>query len=61
MTSLIPGPTYQEMFDPRRLPAALQKKAAAARANELDAGNLFNITWRTAAGADPLRSAAARS
>ncbi len=46
MPTLIPGPTYAEMFDPRTLPAALGRKAAAARQNELDAANLFNITWR---------------
>ena len=47
---MIPGPTYAEMFDPRTLPAALREKAATARADELDAANLFNITWRDPAG-----------
>jgi len=47
---MIPGPTYQEMFDPRLLPAASQRAAAHARANELDPANLFNITWRTPDG-----------
>lgn len=46
----IPGPTYQEMFDPRLLPAALRQKAEAARADELDPANLFNITWRNPGG-----------
>jgi cysteine synthase len=50
MHTVIPGPTYQEMLDPATLPAALQQKAAAARSNELDAGNLFNITWRAPEG-----------
>jgi cysteine synthase A len=47
---MIPGPTYQEMFDPRTLPVPLQQQAAAARANELDPANLFNITWRSPKG-----------
>jgi cysteine synthase len=38
------------MLDPRPLPAALREKAAAARANELDPANLFNITWRAPDG-----------
>jgi cysteine synthase A len=50
MPTLIPGPTYQEMLDPRTLPAALRKQAAAARADELDPANLFNITWRATDG-----------
>src|SRR5581483_581895 len=50
MSSLIPGPTYQEMLDPRLLPAAFRKLAADAQQNELDPGNLFNITWRDAEG-----------
>jgi len=50
MSQLIPGPTYQEMFDPRGLPQPLREKAASARAHELDPANLFNITWRSPAG-----------
>jgi len=50
MQTLIPGPTYQEMLDPRTLPAAFRDRAAAARADELDAANLFNITWRGGGG-----------
>jgi cysteine synthase len=51
MQTLIPGPTYQEMFDPRLLPPTLQRRAAAARNDELDPANLFNITWRGPSGA----------
>jgi cysteine synthase len=46
MPTLIPGPTYQEMFDPRTLPAVLRRKAAEVRHNELHPANAFNITWR---------------
>jgi cysteine synthase len=46
MTSFIPGPTYAEMLDPALLLAALRDKAVAARQDELDPANLFNITWR---------------
>ena len=46
-SAFIPGPTYAEMLDPATLPAALRNKAvAAARGDELDPANLFNITWR---------------
>jgi cysteine synthase len=45
-STFVPGPTYAEMLDPAALPAALYEKAIAARANELDPANLFNITWR---------------
>ena len=34
------------MFDPRHLPEVFRQRAAVARQNELDPGNLFNITWR---------------
>ena len=37
---MIPGPTYEEMLNPVRLPAV---------AGELDPANLFHITWRDAA------------
>ena len=40
------GPTYQEMFQPELLPPSIRGRALAAAANELDAYNLFNITWR---------------
>ena len=44
--ALIFGPTYKEMLHPEVLPTAVRKQAEQARANELDAANLFNITWR---------------
>ncbi len=44
-----PGPTYDEMEDPSRLPQAVRQAALEARKNELDPLNLFNITWRNAA------------
>lgn len=40
------GPTYAEMLHPETLPPAIRQKALAARANELDPINLYNITWR---------------
>jgi cysteine synthase len=40
------GPTYQEMLHPEKLPETVRKQAAAARSDEFDAANLFNITWR---------------
>jgi cysteine synthase len=40
------GPTYNEMLHPETLPPAIRQKALAARANELDPINLYNITWR---------------
>lgn len=46
MTPIIPGPTYAEMRDPTLLPPAWQAAARAARADEHDPRNLFNITWR---------------
>ncbi|NTU83265.1 MAG: pyridoxal-phosphate dependent enzyme [Chloroflexales bacterium] len=46
MTATVLGPTYAEMRDPTLLPAALQERARAARADERDPHNLFNITWR---------------
>ncbi len=42
------GPTYQEMLHPETLPAALRKRAEAARTDELDPLNLYNITWKDA-------------
>ena len=46
-STFVPGPTYAEMLDPATLPAAWREKAvAAARGDELDPANLFNITWR---------------
>jgi cysteine synthase len=47
MSTFVPGPTYAEMLDPATLPATVRNKAdAAARGDELDPANLFNITWR---------------
>jgi len=45
-SNFVPGPTYAEMLDPATLPDAIRIKATAARGEELDPGNLFNITWR---------------
>lgn len=46
MKNSVPGPTYEEMLYPEKLPQAIRTKAAAARADEFDPGNLFNISWR---------------
>ncbi|HEY5163648.1 MAG TPA: hypothetical protein VII81_11625, partial [Terriglobales bacterium] len=46
MNSSILGPTYQEMLHPEVLTASIRKQAEAARANELDPYNLFNISWK---------------
>jgi cysteine synthase len=46
MNTHIPGPTYQEMLHPESLPSGIRRQAAAARADEFDPANLFNITWR---------------
>ena len=40
------GPTYDEMLHPDRLEGAIRRHALAARENELDSANLFNITWK---------------
>ena len=50
MTAIIPGPTYAEMRDPALLSPERQAAARAARADERDPHNLFNITWRLADG-----------
>jgi cysteine synthase len=50
VNATIPGPTYREMLHPESLPAALRSKVLAARAQELDPANLFNITWRALDG-----------
>jgi len=44
--AVIPGLTYAEMRDPLLLPPALRSAANAARQDELDALNLFNINWK---------------
>lgn len=46
MKTPIPGPTYHEMLHPETLPDTVRRKALAARADEMDPANLFNITWR---------------
>jgi cysteine synthase A len=46
MKNLVPGPTYEEMLYPEKLPQAIRTKAAAARSDEFDPANLFNISWR---------------
>ncbi|MFN2202305.1 MAG: PLP-dependent cysteine synthase family protein [Caldilineaceae bacterium] len=46
MTTIVPGPTYAEMRDPLLLPGKLRAAANAARKDELDALNLFNINWK---------------
>ncbi|MFP4078766.1 MAG: PLP-dependent cysteine synthase family protein [Candidatus Izemoplasmataceae bacterium] len=40
------GPTYEEMLHPSKIDPQLRKKALAAKKDELDPLNLFNITWR---------------
>ncbi|HUI53466.1 MAG TPA: pyridoxal-phosphate dependent enzyme [Bryobacteraceae bacterium] len=50
MKAFVPGPTYHEMLHPETLPPAIRAQAIAARANELDRANLFNITWRDPGG-----------
>ena len=49
MSVIVPGPTYAEMRNPRLLPPAFYAAANAARRDELDPLNLFNIHWRNAA------------
>ncbi len=46
MKSAIFGPTYDEMLHPETLPAPVRRQAVAARAQDLHAANLFNITWK---------------
>jgi cysteine synthase len=45
-TKTVPGPTYDEMLHPERLPQSVRDRALAAVNNELDPANLFNIAWR---------------
>ncbi len=41
------GPTYEEMLYPERIDPELRQRALSAlKENELDASNLFNITWK---------------
>jgi cysteine synthase A len=46
MPAITRGPTYAEMRDPSLLPADVRRRAEAARADERDPLNLYNITWR---------------
>ncbi len=50
MPEVIPGPTYSEMRDPLLLPESVRKRANAARDNEMDPVNLFNINWKLTGG-----------
>lgn len=55
MAEVIPGPTYAEMKDPLLLPDAVRTASNAARAQEMDPLNLFNINWKlTGEGVDKL-------
>lgn len=42
---IVPGPTYAEMRNPLLLPATLRATANAARTEEIQPVNLFNINW----------------
>jgi cysteine synthase A len=44
--TIVPGPTYAEMRNPMLLSDDLRAQANAARADELNPLNLFNINWR---------------
>ena len=45
------GPTYEEMLHPEKTDPVIRQRALAAKeADELDPVNLFNITWKDAAG-----------
>ncbi|MBN2503960.1 MAG: pyridoxal-phosphate dependent enzyme [Bacilli bacterium] len=46
MTKIPFGPTYAEMLHPELIPPQTRAKALAARQDELDPMNLFNITWK---------------
>jgi cysteine synthase A len=49
MPALTPGPTYEEMLHPSKLPPAVRQRALAAWGrDELDPINLYNIHWRDA-------------
>jgi len=43
---IVPGPTYAEMRNPLLLSNALREQANAARSDELNPINLFNINWK---------------
>lgn len=44
------GPTYDEMLHPSTLDPKLRARVLAAKADELDPLNLFNITWKDEEG-----------
>jgi len=44
--AIVPGPTYAEMRNPMLLPAAFRQRVIAARADETNPLNLFNINWK---------------
>lgn len=44
------GPTYDEMLDPSKLPDSIKEKVTAAKEDELNPMNLFNITWKNKEG-----------
>jgi cysteine synthase len=46
MPSIVPGPTYAEMRTPLSLPPAVRAAALAARQDEHNPRNLFNINWK---------------
>ena len=46
MKPIIPGPTYAEMRNPLLLPDGLRQAANAARQDETNPLNLFNINWK---------------
>ncbi len=46
MTPIVPGPTYAELRDPLLLPDGVRQAAEAARSDESDPLNLFNINWK---------------
>ncbi|MCB0128876.1 MAG: pyridoxal-phosphate dependent enzyme, partial [Caldilineaceae bacterium] len=43
---IVPGPTYAEMRNPLLLPPSLRDQATAARGDESNPRNLFNINWK---------------
>lgn len=44
------GPTYEEMLHPQTITPAVRDKALKAADDEMNPLNLFNITWKDAAG-----------
>jgi len=50
MTKIPFGPTYDEMLNPDHIDPEVHAKAIKAASDELDPLNLFNISWKDAAG-----------